>query len=37
MARVLFQNVTKLYGGNPIPAVSDLSMEVEDQVFLVLV
>jgi multiple sugar transport system ATP-binding protein len=37
MARVLFQNVTKLYGGNPIPAVSDLSMEVEDQEFLVLV
>ena len=37
MARVIFQNVTKLYGGNPIPAVSDLSMEVEDQEFLVLV
>jgi multiple sugar transport system ATP-binding protein len=37
MARVIFQNVTKLYGGNPIPAVSDLSMDVEDQEFLVLV
>jgi multiple sugar transport system ATP-binding protein len=37
MARVIFQNVTKLYGGNPIPAVADLSMEVEDQEFLVLV
>ena len=37
MARVIFQNVTKLYGGNPTPAVSDLSMEVEDQEFLVLV
>jgi multiple sugar transport system ATP-binding protein len=37
MARVIFQNVTKLYGGNPVPAVSDLSMEVDDQEFLVLV
>ena len=37
MARVIFQNVTKLYGGNPTPAVADLSMEVEDQEFLVLV
>jgi multiple sugar transport system ATP-binding protein len=37
MARVIFQNVTKLYGGNPIPAVNDLNMEVEDQEFLVLV
>ncbi|MBA2596618.1 MAG: ATP-binding cassette domain-containing protein, partial [Chloroflexia bacterium] len=37
MARVIFQNVTKMYGGNPTPAVNDLSMEVEDQEFLVLV
>jgi multiple sugar transport system ATP-binding protein len=37
MARVIFQNVTKLYGGNPTPAVADLSMEVEDKEFLVLV
>ena len=37
MARVIFQNVTKLYGGNPTPAVRDLSMEVEDKEFLVLV
>ena len=37
MARVIFQNVTKMYGGNPIPAVSDLSMEAEDKEFLVLV
>ena len=37
MARVIFQNVTKLYGGNPVPAVNDLSMEAEDQEFLVLV
>jgi multiple sugar transport system ATP-binding protein len=37
MARVIFQNVTKMYGGNPMPAVSDFSMEVEDQEFLVLV
>ena len=37
MARVIFDNVTKRYGGNPVPAVNDLSMEVEDQEFLVLV
>ena len=37
MARVIFQNVTKLYGGNPTPAVDDLNMEAEDQEFLVLV
>jgi multiple sugar transport system ATP-binding protein len=37
MARVIFQNVTKMYGGNPTPAVADLSMEVEDKEFLVLV
>src|SRR5207344_3082317 len=37
MARVIFQNVTKLYGGNPTPAVADLSMEVDDKEFLVLV
>jgi multiple sugar transport system ATP-binding protein len=37
MARVIFQNVTKFYGGNPIPAVNDFSMEAEDEEFLVLV
>ena len=37
MARVIFQNVTKMYSGNPVPAVDNLSMEVYDQEFLVLV
>ena len=37
MARVIFDHVTKKYGGNPVPAVSDLNMEVQDEEFLVLV
>jgi multiple sugar transport system ATP-binding protein len=37
MARVIFENVTKLYGGNAAPAVNDLNMEVMDREFLVLV
>ncbi|MCC6312384.1 MAG: sn-glycerol-3-phosphate ABC transporter ATP-binding protein UgpC [Thermomicrobiales bacterium] len=37
MARVIFEDVTKLYGGNAAPAVKDLSMEVFDREFLVLV
>ena len=37
MARVIFQNVTKMYSGNPVPAVDDLNMEVYDKEFLVLV
>jgi multiple sugar transport system ATP-binding protein len=37
MARVIFENVTKRYSGNPVPAVNDLSMEAHDQEFLVLV
>ena len=39
MARVIFENVTKQYsgGGQAAPAVKDLSMEVMDQEFLVLV
>jgi multiple sugar transport system ATP-binding protein len=37
MARVIFQNVTKMYSGNPVPAVDNLNMEAEDQEFLVLV
>ncbi|MFT4039533.1 MAG: sn-glycerol-3-phosphate ABC transporter ATP-binding protein UgpC [Thermomicrobiales bacterium] len=37
MARVIFQNVTKMYGGNPVPAVDNLNMEVYDKEFLVLV
>ncbi len=37
MARVIFEHVTKRYGGNPTPAVKDLNMEVFDREFLVLV
>src|SRR5690242_16111306 len=37
MARVIFEHVTKRYGGNPVPAVKDLNMEVFDREFLVLV
>jgi multiple sugar transport system ATP-binding protein len=39
MSRVIFDNVTKLYGGsgNAAPAVANLSFEVEDEEFLVLV
>src|SRR5687768_18067937 len=39
MARVIFENVTKEYGGGggAAPAVKDLSMEAEDKEFLVLV
>ncbi|MDQ3411230.1 MAG: ATP-binding cassette domain-containing protein, partial [Chloroflexota bacterium] len=37
MARVIFENVSKSYGGNAAPAVKDLSMEAYDQEFLVLV
>ncbi len=37
MARVIFDSVTKLYGGNQAPAVNNLNMEVYDKEFLVLV
>jgi len=37
MARVIFENVSKVYSGNPTPAVADLSFEVFDREFLVLV
>jgi multiple sugar transport system ATP-binding protein len=37
MARVIFENVSKKYGGNAAPAVNDLNMEVFDREFLVLV
>ena len=37
MARVIFENVSKKYGGNAAPAVNDLNMEVHDREFLVLV
>jgi multiple sugar transport system ATP-binding protein len=37
MARVIFENVTKRYGGNAAPAVNNLNMEVHDREFLVLV
>jgi multiple sugar transport system ATP-binding protein len=37
MARVIFDGVTKLYAGNNQAAVQDLSMEIADREFLVLV
>ncbi len=37
MARVIFENVTKMYGGTGLAAVKDLNMEVQDREFLVLV
>jgi multiple sugar transport system ATP-binding protein len=37
MARLIFEHATKRYGGNPVPAVKDLNMEVFDREFLVLV
>ncbi|MGI9252511.1 MAG: ABC transporter ATP-binding protein, partial [Thermomicrobiales bacterium] len=37
MARVIFDNVTKTYGGNSAPSVNKLNMEVHDKEFLVLV
>jgi multiple sugar transport system ATP-binding protein len=37
MARVIFDNVTKRYAGNPVPAVAELNMEIYDREFLVLV
>lgn len=39
MSRVIFDNVTKLYGGGgqAAPAVSNLSFEIEDEEFLVVV
>ena len=37
MARVIFDQVTKLYSGNDQPSVANLSMEIEDEEFLVVV
>jgi multiple sugar transport system ATP-binding protein len=37
MSRVIFDNVTKLYGGGGAPAVANLNLEIEDEEFLVLV
>ena len=37
MARVIFDSVVKRYPGNPTPAVQDLSMEIYDREFMVLV
>ncbi len=37
MSRVIFDNVTKLYGHGEEPAVSNLNLEVQDEEFLVLV
>ena len=37
MARVIFDQVTKIYSRGDQPAVSNLSMEIEDEEFLVMV
>jgi multiple sugar transport system ATP-binding protein len=37
MSRIIFDNVTKLYSGGDQAAVSNLSMEIEDEEFLVVV
>ncbi|XEC92914.1 ABC transporter ATP-binding protein [Paenibacillus tarimensis] len=37
MARILFNHVYKHYGKDPIPAVNDFNLEVEDKEFLVFV
>ena len=37
MARVIFDGVTKVYGAGQIPAVNNLTMEADDEEFLVLV
>lgn len=37
MSRVLFSHIKKRYSGNPVLAVNDLSLEVEDREFVVLV
>ena len=36
-ASVEFRNVTKIYGKDEAPAVNNLSMEIEDEEFLVVV
>src|SRR5688572_16131564 len=36
MARVIFDQVTKMYSGNDQPCVAKLSMEIEDEEFLVV-
>jgi multiple sugar transport system ATP-binding protein len=37
MARIIFDNVSKLYSGGQAPAVSNLNLEIEDEEFLVVV
>ncbi|MBA2289542.1 MAG: ABC transporter ATP-binding protein, partial [Chloroflexia bacterium] len=37
MSRVIFDGVSKIYGAGEAPAVSNLSLEVENEEFLVLV
>lgn len=37
MSRVIFDNVTKVYAGNDTPSVANLSMEIHDEEFLVVV
>ncbi len=37
MARVIFDNVSKVYPGNDTPSVANLNMEIENEEFLVVV
>ncbi|MCT6811506.1 MAG: ATP-binding cassette domain-containing protein, partial [Bifidobacterium sp.] len=37
MAEVVFDHVTRIYPGNDEPSVSDLSLDIKDGEFLVLV
>ena len=37
MAKVVFDHVSRIYPGNDTPSVDDLSMEIQDGEFLVLV
>ncbi|MGC4190079.1 MAG: sn-glycerol-3-phosphate ABC transporter ATP-binding protein UgpC [Thermomicrobiales bacterium] len=37
MARIIFDNVSKVYSGNQAPSVQNLNLEIEDEEFLVVV
>ena len=37
MARVTLEKVTKVYPGNPKPAVNAIDLEIKDREFIVLV
>src|SRR5579864_2638072 len=37
MASVRYVNATRVYPGNPVPAVNDLSLDITDGEFMVLV